>query len=324
MRLFDLSEAISTTTLRNPLKREIHNEILDSTHQMYYKEPKLDPQVKEEANKHVSLSKVMGIVRDWLKVELKVRISAGIESIIKAHTEIDSQVRFEDMKTGGYASTIDMAINKSHIDNIAKEICDQLYQMTLDNVENEHEIVETMFRCFKEATIRDLYGRGSNLEKLIGGLVSVVLHELTHVIQHSQQYKKGRTSTEYRSYLEPNKEKFHASVGKMSTGDASTEDYRLYRGSPQEIAAFAQETALHFINDMFLDEVTKPEEVQEFRQEIPKLLNHYVNKEFSDPSNPMEYAVFKRFNKLMYQEVIRYVDALEKRMRKQKRRVNAG
>jgi hypothetical protein len=310
--------------MRNSLKREIHEQILDSTHQIYYKEPKLDPEVKEEANKYVSLSKPMAIVREWLKEQLEIRVAGGIEDIIKAHTEIDSQVKFEDIKTGGYASAIDMAISNTHINDMAKEICDQIYQSTLDNVENEHEIVETMFRTFKEADIRQLYGRGSNLEKLIGGLVSVVLHELTHVIQHSQQYKKGRTSTEYRSYLEPNKEKFHASIGKMGKGDASKEDLRLYRGSPQEIAAFAQEAALNFIDEMFIDEANSSEEIKEFKKEIPKFLQHYVNKQFNDPSNPMEYAVFKRFNKLMYQEVIRYVDELEKRLLKKKRRVNAG
>ena len=325
MRLFDLlSEAISVTTLRNPLKKEIHNEILDSVHQIYYKEPKLDPKVKEEANRNATLSKVISPVEEWLREQLRIRVAGGIENIIKAHTGIDSQVKFKEIEVGGYASSIDMVINDSHVKDIARRIIDTMYQVTLDNTENENEIVETMFRCFKNATARDLYGRNSDLETLLNKLVAVVIHELTHVVQHSSQFKKGRTSSEYRSYLEPNKEKFHASVGKLSKGDASDEDYRLYRGSPQEVGAFAQEAALDFINDMFVDDMNQPEEFVEFKKEIPKLLNHYVNKQFNDPSNPMEYAVFKRFNKLMYQEVIRHIEELEKRARRQKRRVNAG
>lgn len=326
MKLSDLSEAISITPMRNPLKREIHNEILDSTHQIYFKEPKLDPKVKEEINRGGSLSVIGPTVKGWLKEQLTVRVASGIEDIIKAHLDVDSQVKFEDIKTSGYASNIDIGLSNAYVNNIANEIWNQLYEVTMDNVQNENEKVETMFQCYKDADIRDLYGKSSKLEKLINDLVLTTIHEITHIAQNSAQFKSGRVNKEYRSYFEPNKEKFYASIGRLNKGEGTEEDYRLYRGSPQEVAAFAQETALNFINDMFLDQDISPEEVIEFRNEIPKLLNHYVNKQFNDPSNPMEYAVFKRFNKLMYQEVIRYVDELEKRLRRQKRKqkVNAG
>jgi len=325
MRLFDfsLSEAISATTLRNSLKKEIKSEILDSVHQIGYKEPQLDPEIKEEANKNVSLSKPMEFVEKWLKEQLDVRVSQGISNIIKAHTGIDCRVRFEDMKTGGYASGTDMAINNNHLSDLAKEISESMYQVTLDNVEEEHKIVETMFRSFKTVDNYGLYYK-SSLDSEINKLISIVVHELVHVMQHSAQSRQGRGRTEYRSYLEPNKEKFHSIISKMHRGEETTpEEDKIYRASPQEIPAFAQQEALKFIENADLDDMDV-RHFPEYKKELPQELRWYVNNKFHNPDNYKEYAVFKRFHKIMYQEIMRYIEQTEHRLLKQQRRDNAG
>lgn len=326
MRILEfLDEAISVTPLKVALKQELNTEILDSVHQIYYKESKLDPKIKEEANREVTLNKVLPIVEEWMREQLNARFSAGLELLIEKKTGVEAQVRFKEIKVGGYASGIDLVISDKHIKDIAHDIVDKsMYQMTLDNTERENEIVDTMFRCYKIADVRHLYGRSSDLNELLDKLVTVIIHELTHVIQHSKQFRAGRTRTEYRSYLEKNKEKFYATINKMHKGEQlSPEEYKMYYSSPQEIGSFSQEAALKFVNDISVDELEDPNDFKELRKEIPNIVKWYVEKRFHNPSNPKEYAVFKRFNKLMYQEIMRYIDDAERRLNDQIKKKNA-
>jgi hypothetical protein len=309
---------INTTALRNSLKREINSQMLDSTHQMYYKEPKLDPEIKAEENRENNLSKTPKIVAGWLEKDLSVRVAAGIADIINAYTDLQSKVEFTETKVGGSASGINMEISDNRVKALTKEIVECMYSYTLDTLENKTSIVETFFMAFKKADVRTLYS--GNLENELDRLVSVVLHELTHIIQHSAQYKQDRKGpTEYRSYLEPDKTKFNAVINKMHKGEELTPyEYKIYRASPQEIPAFAQEAALGVLNDLDIDNVT---DLKELRKLLPDNIRAFMDHQFNNPSNAKEYAVFKKFHKLMYQEIMRYVDMIEKKRIRQNRKV---
>ena len=89
----------------------------------------------------------------------------------------------------------------------------------------------------------------------------------------------------------------------------------MYRSSPQEIAAFAHEEALKIVNNLELDQI---DDFPHLRNEINQVIQWYINDQFSDPENPEEYKIFKRFHKLMYQEVIRAIDRAEKEFKKRK------
>jgi hypothetical protein len=45
----------------------------------------------------------------------------------------------------------------------------------------------------------------------------------------------------------------------------------------------------------------------------------FINNRFRDPKNAKEYTVFKRYIKLVYQELDRYVDLLRKRLEQKKK-----
>lgn len=318
MRLLELfiSEKISLTHLKNPLRKNIESEILDSLHQIYYKEKKLDPGSRELADREVSLSHITPQVTEWLKEQLSVRVSLAIEQVLKTVTGIDTSVSFSKMKTGGSASGRNINLSNKFVDDMADVLVAAVYDLTLDYVESEDQLVSTMFRVYKNADNHVV----SSVDQNIDELISTVIHEMVHVVQHDAQFKIGRDYTEYRSYLDKDKGKFHDSVRKLSTGEYTDADYRLYRGSPQEIAAFAQEAALKFINNSDIDNI---EDIAQFRKEIPDSLRWYVEKMFNNPQDRQEYSIFKRFHKLMYQEVIRYIDRLEKRRKKEaKQRTN--
>ena len=123
-------------------------------------------------------------------------------------------------------------------------------------------------------------------------------------------------NTEYRSYLTKDKKKFSSAIDKVSKGDYDTSAYRLYRSSPQEIAAFAHEAALKLVNNIDLGQI---DDFPYLRNTINQDMQWYMDDQFSDPKNPEEYKIFKRFHKLMYQEVIRTIDRAEKEFNKKKK-----
>lgn len=334
MRLFELiSEAtatkpsskptINTTVLKNSLKKEIDSQILASNQHVAKKQSELDPDIVQDSNDDKNLNKIIPVVNKWLVEDLNYGISEGVSDILNAYSNDDSDVSFGSIGSSARAPGIDIEINDVYIKYIVQSVVDALYGYTLHSMDDEHGIVDTFFECLKHADLPILYGsRGADLEKSVNTLITVILHEFTHVLQNKAQYDKGRMSNEYRSYLEPNKEKFGDIINKASRGEQLTPtEYKIYRASPQEIPAYAQEAALNFINKEGVDKVT---DFKKLRQELPKVFRTYVEKQFHDPTNSKEYQVFKKFHKLMYQEIVRYIDRREEIYRRSARRsVNA-
>ncbi len=130
-----------------------------------------------------------------------------------------------------------------------------------------------------------------------------------HVAQHHAQFKKGRKKTEYRSYLQKDKSKFHQGVDKMHNKEAlSDQETEAYYGSPQEINARSHQTALEFLKDSLDSGMT----VEEIKQSVADNLQGYMENRFHKPNDRQRYALYKRFAKQVYQEVMREVDRLGK------------
>jgi len=316
MRLYELviNEAISLSKLKNPLTKEITDTIMECVHSIYDKERYVPPMVKEYTQENVSLTKLNTIIRAWLEEGLTRRLPKAIELIIDAVLNIETSVFFKDMHPSGSARGIDMDLNSSYVVRMVKEIVTEMDEYIINTLESEDKLYEWCFNCYKTANNRTLYsGYRSNLLGIVEQFVTTIIHELVHNVQHDTQFKKGRTSTEYRSYLEKDKEKFYKAVGKAYSPEGMTpEEYKIYRASPQEIAAFAHEGALKFIDGMDIDRMDLPELAQ-FKKDLnskldePGYLLGYMDKTF-DPKVKKEYPVFKRYNKLYYQEVMKYID----------------
>jgi hypothetical protein len=147
-------------------------------------------------------------------------------------------------------------------------------------------------------------------------MLSTIIHELTHVVQHSRQRQKGRAGLEYRSYLDPRKQMF--------PDNSKFDDpvyRRMYKASPQEMAAFAHEKVLQLMRPVLKDpeyyNINNPDYSEKDKQDIINELNRklkyiptYASQLFPDPSTPLEQKIYQRYVKLMYQEAQRFIDNL--------------
>jgi hypothetical protein len=168
---------------------------------------------------------------------------------------------------------------------------------TLDYLETANSIIDS----FKSNMFT------SPINTVVGNIAGVFIHEMVHAKQDkSASANKMDPQKAYRSYL-TNKETFDKSIEDYeAAGFTKTEAYRLYRGSPQEIAAFANQEAAKFIKNKKLDQsgaVVTPDK-------LTGLQNHlkYLNDIFTDKNNPTEIKIIRRYTTLMYKAVMDYLD----------------
>lgn len=153
-------------------------------------------------------------------------------------------------------------------------------------------------------------------EKQINELVSVIIHEMVHVIQHYRQkhrFLKGK-DLEFRSYLDRHKgeyldtrQKYDQTPDDESQKDLVNRYYDLYYASPQEIAAFAHQAALEIIDYYAFDLMTHGASDLNSKS-ISNFIDNKIGGRFRNPKNSREAMVRKRYLKLVYQEVIRYIE----------------
>ena len=304
-----LNEAISLTQFKTPLHNAIVDTLLNTTKKLYYTKQLIAPEVEADIAKHGNLHAHLYPYMTRRLIFLSVQsLSDTIKKEIHTYTKISSHITFKELNDegyGGYASGLDITLNSTIISKLAKEILDYCFEHALNSLEGgEADLVPSLLRVFKNIEARDII---EHSDYLIRKLVSTVIHELVHVIQHSKQ--QHRPQTAYRSYLTRDKSKFYAAMNRMHQGTHDTADYRLYRGSPQEIAAFAHEEALKIINDTNMGDADE-NELAYIKKHLPSYMQGYTGNMFSDPTNEHEYKIFKRFNKIVYQEVSSYLDKL--------------
>jgi hypothetical protein len=110
--------------------------------------------------------------------------------------------------------------------------------------------------------------------------------------------------------VEPDKKEFRKSIHNITNQTASDRDDKVYRASPQEIPAFAHQVALKIADNIRIDYGNNiPSKV-----EINRWIEGYIEKQFKNPKDPKEFNVFKRFHKLVYQEVMRYLERYKNRV----------
>lgn len=301
-----LNEAISLTQFKTPLHNAIVDALLNATKRLYDRKKFIEPEVEADIAKtgtlHQHLYPYMSKRLTWFVEE---RLRHTIHTEIYTCTKISSHITFKELNVGGYASGLDITLHSKIISSLVKEILDYCFEHALNSLEGgESDLVPSLFRVFKNIEARDII---EHSDYLIRKLVSTVIHELVHVVQHSKQ--QHRPQTAYRSYLTRDKSKFYAAINRMHQGTSDIADYKLYRGSPQEITAFAHEEALKIINDTDMNNGNE-EELAYIKKHLPSYMQGYTGNMFSDPTNEHEYKIFKRFNKIVYQEVSSYLDKL--------------
>lgn len=300
-----LTESISLTPIKPLAKQSIQRAIINACDHLDLMEDSVTPEIKSNVNSTTSLKPLVPLAIKLVSSQLEGRIAVGLENAIQQYLKIDSIVGFSKIGSSGYNYKKNIYINIV--------ILNKLSEMIVDYIVNKSSspTVESFFEESNNVG-SDIFAYKS-VDIIISNIISIFIHELVHVVQFDRQLKAGRSSAEYRSYLSKSKEKFGTAVDRLQSkplGSVSPTDpdYKLYKASPQEMAAFAHETALQIINDNQLDTVTDLDAVS---NDLDSYIPGYIDNMFSDPANAQEYKVYKRFSKQVYLEVVRYIDYLK-------------
>jgi ribosomal protein S13 len=209
---------------------------------------------------------------------------------------------------------------------------DRIYNTeSFDNdskLSNKHELIDVL----KDCRIWDFRLYDAIVEP---HRIDTMVHELVHITQHSKQSGirnvKGKPvfGTEYRSKVEPNLAKFYNAIRNVSDGTATPEDYKIYTSSLQEIPAHAHNAAIDIFRAIDFDWSGKVDNYTQKQlhtlvaviKQLPRgpstivddngrlidspRLDHY-NTAFNHPEDKKLYQVYKRFIKILHQELVNY------------------
>lgn len=241
-------------------------------------------------------------------------------------------IYFQELSKGvnGQANNSSIMLSRAYLDQLAAEVKEQVTNTILesgyahepeaedptvpDNIKSRpgfyylvhwKELRSHLNKYAGEIAAR-IVDRKRNL---VNQMTDTVLHELVHVIQHTQQFRRPGGSTEYRSYLDRTKGELRSLYRGPEQGwDFDSEHFqKLYRASPQEIGAYAHNMALDIIRSVGLNEPDS-EDIPLTATDFVQALRQIVGNEYRDPNNPRERAVLNRYLKLAYQEVQRYIE----------------
>jgi hypothetical protein len=225
-----------------------------------------------------------------------------------------SKFRFGTMKNmGGYVQNSTMVINRAYLVSIVRTVMNRFSIYLYDNYEagDRTKGMSFLFRMLK-SNDREIVGiLTHDLNQAIDKIVSIVVHEAVHLVQHKQQAHRPLGKTEYRSYLDKTKGEFYGHAMKAKQSKNKERYYDLYYASPQEIAAFAHQMALDVIKANELHKVERLQDIPHIEgEDIIGYINNRLNNRFAEPRNPQETQVRRRYIKLVYQEVHRYIEHL--------------
>jgi hypothetical protein len=307
MRLYQITEAISLTKLSEPLIDAVNQAIIRSINLLANKKNTISEYERSEAIKNGTLSKILGRTDKWLAETITKNVEQFTSAIFAKEINPNVTVAFGDIKPLGYASGLSIVMNSKFISPIIKRVCDDIYDTTINRLDNSSQIVDAYFKMaetFSERDLQDIY-----IENDVNSMISTMIHEAVHVAQHEAQFKKGRDTTEYRSYIQKDKNKFYQDVNNLvqkEPEETTTDEHEAWRGSPQEINARSHQTALEFLKDSFDNGFS----IDEIRKNVISELQYYMDK--------TRYAIYKRFSKQVYQEVMRVLDIKEEQLKKNK------
>jgi uncharacterized protein (DUF2164 family) len=319
-----ISEAISASHLYTPVVKAIRSGITGALGDLYKFKG-----VYEYYEEEFDTAESKALTYE-LKKALDLHLAAKIADSIKKELDASlpksevSKVNFADLgAVHGLADNDAIEINSRLVSRISRKLMDNVLDIVQDSY-GEGELSDGLWYILKSIgrNERDyLHGVFNGADKLIEKIASTTVHEVVHVLQHAAQGTAGRKHEdyEYRSYLDKKKGEFvdlhnrmHGSDEPSMSPEEDQRYYKLYMASPQEIASFSHELAISMIKDLGLDMVQTLQELEGIVGEVDAYdFIHYVNDKvghyYRKPENRKEYAVYKRYVKLMYQEVMRFV-----------------
>jgi hypothetical protein len=246
-------------------------------------------------------------------------------------------IYFQDMKENGHADGYRIGLTTRYLDSFVEGIKEEIFTFLIDGLvwsvekddadltpEQQRQYYK-YYRTGGASIIRALSGHSKKpltdrimyrLHGPVSEMISTLIHEVVHVLQHRAQQNKpsGTGGTEYRSYLDTRKGELKDLLSKYhSQRDFKDERWdRLYYASPQEIGAFAHNIALRIVRDFGFNLPDADLTVSFTAKDFVDALRSRIGDQYRDPNNPREQAVLKRYLKLAYQEVQRYIEQRRK------------
>lgn len=334
MRIHELvNEAISISHLEEPIKLAINDGVKAAVGSLYElknqyakQEDKFDEGYTTELLNILSYS----LMNHDSPCYMGQYIAKSVKKLLDSELgKIINKIEFIDLlvNVNGQADGNDIDMNEKALKPIVKKVVENLLRVVNDNY-GEGEMTGGLWfivNSFKRGE-RD-YERYviDGFERDATNMASTIVHEVVHVIQHDTQDKKGFPNHEYRSYLDKKKGEFvdlhnkrYASSSEMSP-DEESRYFKLYMASPQEMASFSHELAISMINDYNLPDARSSQELDHMTKAIDAegiidYVNTKVGRYFRKPENKREYAVFKRYVKLVYQELQAYITKRKKQL----------
>jgi hypothetical protein len=341
-----LLEAISLSKYKIKTQQAIGNSVLET---LYGLSEDLDGQDFDPA-REASEDTFYGIMRPLLEEYFQIHLLRYLEDklstlareIVGTVGNIDKRGSWVNAKFDNIGSDLGQALddntivlsNSAYFDPLVKMLAEQLLDLSVDwyygddkRIESIKDLLENLPKNKRlQASIithgqYKLPNRGYETGMaLINRLAGTFIHECVHVAQQLPQQRKKRSETEYRSYLSKSPEEFYKSFEKQNGQYVNTAlMHRLHAGSPQEIAAFAHNLALEIIHELNWDDADLyPQDIErvDYLHLLGKVKDHIVDRGIV-PRTPREIQVFRRYIKLVYQEIDRYRDYLINKLKQQ-------
>jgi hypothetical protein len=282
-----LSEAISLTDLRNPLFTAISKSIEFSISQIANWDPtSFDPPDVTYKQRVMQLS-----------ITIAESVGESVSKVISTRLETETSVSFNTLGPGvrGLAKPPDIYININFIHPISGAIISWLFDQAMRA--NDKDVGQRIVELSIDS--KQMWQRiEPKATDLIRQMISTLIHEAVHVAQAVAYRKAGRIDVKDRSYLERDKQKLQLAIDDIAIGNPTQQSSKAYRSIDREIAAFAHEAALAFIDD---------HDGNPTQQDVQMYLPKYANQLF-DRYDRKERVPYNRFYKLLYNEVVRFME----------------
>lgn len=339
MRLYEfIVEAVSISHLSDSVRTAAETGIKRAIGNLYELKGE-NPEAEERFNNEYPIDLENYLIKN-LKQSIGNQIVKAVFPVLNKELGKNavSSISFGDTGPAyGQADGSQIVLTEKFINSLARRSVRETSDIVLDNYDAGNLTSGLWFVISSIARDDKTYTNNLFIEptESLSLLISTIVHEAVHIVQHKKQDERGFHDHEYRSYLDKTKGEFRGVHNKYwdaqdsktkVTPDEESLYNRLYMASPQEMASFSHEIVLQIIKDFKLSSVRSIEDLNDIvsiieATDIIDAVNKKVSPyyDYRNSDNKREYAVFKRYVKLVYQELQQYIARLRDRLSKTKK-----
>jgi hypothetical protein len=306
-----LSEAISANRYIDTIRSATYKSVNDA----FFLMTKLRGIVSSASHTRF-IELVKGQFSDYFEQAMKINMTKALNEALGAGVSTHFVFRKTPKNTAGFARGTSIVLSDRLSKKITEPIMEYVFEITYNNYGGEDFVAGFYDVC------SEFYELRRSVEDIVNptlpSFTRTVIHELIHVLQHAKQ--RDQYDTEYRSYLDKKPGEFVKTARSRDEKSLANEPIdpnlekkyiKLYYASPQEMAAIAHEAAHAAIQYYGFDNATTPNELQikNIRaSDIIHYIDWFTEGLIKDPKTRREAMVRNRYIKLVYQEIVQYLN----------------